>query len=280
MLFDPKDWLFFLTGDVLAFFPELALACSILLLLLIQLFPSLDRIHLGWVALSCTIGLLLLSLGQWNGLLLPEPENPHLPSNHPQPRGLIVPQTDQKVENPPRENAGEVDPSVRIKPNHYFSRLVIYDHLTQFIRIFLLLTTTLIIWLFLITGIPDRADSCDFHVLLLGATLGLLFMVSANHLLMMYLALEMASLGSYALAGFLKGSRLASEASLKYIVFGAGASGIMLYGISLIVGHFDGTVTAILVVILGILFNPLLQVTQAVSQRVPGRPSYTSEVRP
>src|SRR5262249_43554991 len=48
----------------------------------------------------------------------------------------------------------------------------------------------------------------------------------------------MASLPSYALAGFLKGKRQSSEAALKYVVYGGGASGIMLYGISLLAGKF------------------------------------------
>src|SRR5207244_5052800 len=59
-----------------------------------------------------------------------------------------------------------------------------------------------------------------------------------NHLLMVFIAVEMASLPCYALAGFLKGRRPSSEASLKYVVYGGGASGIMLYGISLLSGRF------------------------------------------
>ena len=61
-------------------------------------------------------------------------------------------------------------------------------------------------------------------------------MVSANHLLTVFLAVEMASVPSYVLAGILKGRRQASEASLKYAVYGAGAAGVMLYGISLLAG--------------------------------------------
>src|SRR5437764_10029036 len=63
-------------------------------------------------------------------------------------------------------------------------------------------------------------------------------MASANHLLMAYIAVEMASLPSYALAGFLKGKRQGSEAALKYVVYGGGASGVMLFGISLLAGRF------------------------------------------
>src|SRR5947208_9741862 len=63
-------------------------------------------------------------------------------------------------------------------------------------------------------------------------------MAAANHLLKAYIAVGMASLPSYALAGFLKGKREGSEAALKYVVYGGGASGVMLYGISLLAGRF------------------------------------------
>jgi NADH-quinone oxidoreductase subunit N len=66
----------------------------------------------------------------------------------------------------------------------------------------------------------------------------MMLMSSASHLLMVYIAVEMASLPSYALAGFLKGRRLSSEAALKYVVYGGAASGVMLYGISLLAGRF------------------------------------------
>jgi NADH-quinone oxidoreductase subunit N len=116
--------------------------------------------------------------------------------------------------------------------------MVRFDSFTVFFRMFLCGFTALTIWLTRMTGIPDNEDSPDFYTLLLGATIGMSLMASANHFLMIYIAVEMASLPSYAMAGFLKGRRDASEASLKYVVYGAGASGIMLYGISLLVGRF------------------------------------------
>ena len=61
-------------------------------------------------------------------------------------------------------------------------------------------------------------------------------MASANHLLIVFLGVEMASVPSYALAGMLKGRRQSSEAALKYSVYGAGTAGVMLYGISLLAG--------------------------------------------
>jgi NADH-quinone oxidoreductase subunit N len=119
-----------------------------------------------------------------------------------------------------------------------FSGMAVTDPLTRFARFVILGAALLTIGLTLFTGIPDVEDSADFHVLLLGGTLGMLLMASADHLLMVYIAVEMASLPSYALAGFLKGKRQGSEAALKYVVYGGGASGVMLFGISLLAGRF------------------------------------------
>ena len=102
----------------------------------------------------------------------------------------------------------------------------------------MLAAALLTVLLTLLTGIPDRADSADFYALLLGGTLGMMLMASASHLLMVFIAVEMASLPGYALAGFLKGKRTGSEAALKYVVYGAAASGVMLYGITLLSGTF------------------------------------------
>jgi NADH-quinone oxidoreductase subunit N len=119
-----------------------------------------------------------------------------------------------------------------------FANMIVTDPLTRFARFVILGAALLTILLTLVTGIPDREDSGDFYVLLLGGTLGMLLMASADHLLMAYIAVEMASLPSYALAGFLKGKRQGSEAALKYVVYGGGASGVMLFGISLLAGRF------------------------------------------
>ena len=83
---------------------------------------------------------------------------------------------------------------------------------------------------------PIATTPTDFYVLVLGATLGMCLMVSANHMLIVFLGVEMASVPSYVLAGMLKSRRTSSEAALKYAVFGAGTAGVMLYGISLLAG--------------------------------------------
>jgi NADH-quinone oxidoreductase subunit N len=117
-----------------------------------------------------------------------------------------------------------------------FTGLLVYDGFTVFFRAILLFFAVLFVIFTKLSGIPDREDAPDFYSLVLGGTLGMCLMASANHLLMVFLAVEMASVPSYVLAGILKGRRQSSEAALKYAVYGAGAAGVMLYGVSLLAG--------------------------------------------
>ena len=124
----------------------------------------------------------------------------------------------------------------QIVPSEIFTGMLVYDAFTVFFRTLLTFVTVLFIILTRISGLSDRENGSDFYTLVLGAALGMCLMASANHLLIVFLAVEMASVPSYALVGILKGDRKSSEASIKYAVYGAGAAGVMLYGISLLAG--------------------------------------------
>ena len=76
----------------------------------------------------------------------------------------------------------------------------------------------------------------EFYVLMLGALVGMCLMISANHMLIVLLGVEMASVPCYVLAGMQRHRPKSSEAALKYAVFGAGTAGVMLYGLSLLAG--------------------------------------------
>ncbi|NNJ26707.1 NADH-quinone oxidoreductase subunit N [Alienimonas chondri] len=127
-------------------------------------------------------------------------------------------------------------------PSDGWAGLVRNDALTVYVRVLCLLGWNLTVTLTLLTGVPrpsiDPADDDgpDFHVPLAAVALGSVLMGQANHLLMLFLAVEMASVPAYVLVGFRKGSREAGEAALKYLVFGAGAAGVMMYGASLLAG--------------------------------------------
>ena len=76
----------------------------------------------------------------------------------------------------------------------------------------------------------------EFFALVLFATLGMMVMISANHLLTLYLGLELLSLSLYAMVALQRDSGTATEAAMKYFVLGALASGMLLYGMSMIYG--------------------------------------------
>jgi len=76
----------------------------------------------------------------------------------------------------------------------------------------------------------------DFYTLSLDAMLGVMLLISANSMLMIYLGLELISLSVYALVAFDRESRRGSEAAMKYFVLGSVASGMLLYGMSMIYG--------------------------------------------
>lgn len=80
----------------------------------------------------------------------------------------------------------------------------------------------------------------EYPILILFATAGMGIMVSANDLLTLYVGLELNSLASYVLASFMRRDVRSAEAGLKYFILGSLASGILLYGISLVYG-FSGT---------------------------------------
>lgn len=123
-----------------------------------------------------------------------------------------------------------------VQRTELFSGMLVYDGFSVLMRSLLLIFVVLFTVFTKLTGVPDREDSGDIYTLVLGSTLGMMLMCSANHLLMVFMAVEMASVPSYALAGLLKGRRQSSEAALKYCIYGAGTAGVMLYGISLLSG--------------------------------------------
>ncbi len=76
----------------------------------------------------------------------------------------------------------------------------------------------------------------EFFVLVLFATLGMMIMISANHLLTLYLGLELLTLSLYALVALQRDSAVSTEAAMKFFVLGALASGMLLYGMSMLYG--------------------------------------------
>jgi NADH-quinone oxidoreductase subunit N len=108
------------------------------------------------------------------------------------------------------------------------------DPLTQSVKIGLLILT---IFTVLISSEADFTDHVgEYFALILLATTGLMFMVGTENLLMLFVALELASLSLYILTAFNKQNPRAAEAALKYFLFGGMAAACTLFGLSLVYG--------------------------------------------
>ncbi len=102
--------------------------------------------------------------------------------------------------------------------------------------VFSVLTLITLILTSLISMDVPYLQRSEFYALLISAAIGFSLMGASADLIMIYVALELASVSSYVLAGFATKSKRSAEAGMKYFIFGAFATGVMLYGLSLIYG--------------------------------------------
>ncbi len=112
---------------------------------------------------------------------------------------------------------------------------LLVDRMASIFRIFFLASAGLSL-MFAMRRAQDWFDQSEFHVLLLGSLVGMSALSAAVDVLTAYLAFELVSYSGYLMVGYRKGERGASEAGLKYVIFGAVASGAMLYGLTYLVG--------------------------------------------
>jgi NADH-quinone oxidoreductase subunit N len=118
-----------------------------------------------------------------------------------------------------------------------FSNMFVDDLMSDLLKLFLYMT--MLIVMFYSRGyIIDREsmNKGEYYVLALFATLGMMVMISANHFLTIYIGLELLSLSLYAMVAMNRDSVQSTEAAMKYFVLGALASGLLLYGMSMIYG--------------------------------------------
>ncbi|MEQ9326491.1 MAG: NADH-quinone oxidoreductase subunit NuoN [Rhodospirillales bacterium] len=122
-----------------------------------------------------------------------------------------------------------------------FGGLFLADDFASFAKLLILLATALGVVMSLPYLRANKLERFEFPVLIVIASLGMMMMVSANDLMSLYLGLELQSLSLYVLAAFNRDSVKSTEAGLKYFVLGALASGMLLYGASLVYGYTGST---------------------------------------
>lgn len=119
-----------------------------------------------------------------------------------------------------------------------FWQLYVFDPFSQFFKgVFLISGIAVVLMTFFSDELNrDGRSMGEYYTLIMGMTIGMFVISSTANLILIYLAIETMSLSSYVLAGYTKEIRRAGEGSLKYVLFGSLASGIMIYGISILFG--------------------------------------------
>jgi NADH-quinone oxidoreductase subunit N len=119
-----------------------------------------------------------------------------------------------------------------------FTEMLSVDAFALYFKYIILLTSFFIVLMSFFSDelLRENRKLGEYYSLIAGMTFGMFLLSGANNLIMVYLAIETMSISSYVLAGYTKEIHRASEASLKYVIFGAVSSGIMIYGISIIFG--------------------------------------------
>ncbi len=122
------------------------------------------------------------------------------------------------------------------EPVYTFSGMFVDDLMADVLKLLTCLSViTILIYARAYTAVRGMFRG-EFFALVLFATLGMMVMISANHLLTLYLGLELLSLSLYAMVALQRDSVQATEAAMKYFVLGALASGMLLYGMSMLYG--------------------------------------------
>ena len=126
-------------------------------------------------------------------------------------------------------------------PGPAFSDMLLVDGFAAFFRV-------LVIGVGILTVLPsyrflrrEGAETGEYHALLLFSIAGQCVMVSANELIMIFIGLEISSISSYVLAGYLRDDKRANEAALKYFLLGSFATAFFLYGVAIVYGLTGST---------------------------------------
>ncbi len=115
-----------------------------------------------------------------------------------------------------------------------FDGMFVADAYSGFFKLLFMLTLFLAVLLAIGARAIREEYAAEYFCLLMLASLGMMFMASANDLIVLYVGLELMSLSVYVLTGFLREKRQSSEAAMKYLLLGTFATAILLFGIAMI----------------------------------------------
>ena len=117
-----------------------------------------------------------------------------------------------------------------------FNGMLATDSFSAFFKQFFLFGTIPVILLSYLSSQFDGRRMGEYYGILLAGVLGAILMASATHFLMIFMALELLSISSYVLVGYIRRDERGAEAALKYVIYGSVAAAVMVYGLSLFYG--------------------------------------------
>ena len=122
-----------------------------------------------------------------------------------------------------------------------FYDMIALDSFTFFFSILFLASAFIVVMISYRYLDVENEQHTEYYALILFATSGMMFMAAAIDLITIFISLELMSISTYVLVGFLRGQQRSNEASLKYFLLGAFSTGIILYGMSLLYGITGST---------------------------------------
>ena len=126
-------------------------------------------------------------------------------------------------------------------PGPAFSQMLMIDGFATFFRILVIGVGILAVLASYRYLDRENAEPGEYHALILFSVMGQCVMVTANELIMIFIGLEISSIATYVLAGYLRDDKRNNEAALKYFLLGSFATAFFLYGVALIYGMTGST---------------------------------------
>ena len=123
-----------------------------------------------------------------------------------------------------------------VAPRFAFNGMFVVDGMAVILKFAIAISVAMVIVYSRAYLAARKLFTGEFIALIMFATLGMMIMVSANHFISLYLGLELLALSSYAMVALNRDSATSTEAAMKYFILGALASGLLLYGLSMIYG--------------------------------------------
>jgi len=122
-----------------------------------------------------------------------------------------------------------------------FTNMVTLEPFAVYFKVIILIATVLVVAMSRFNDEFKNYGTGEYYILIAIMVFGMMLMVSSVDMIMIYLAIETVSIMSFILAGYLKKEKRSNESSLKYIIYGAFSSGLMLFGMSILFGLTGST---------------------------------------